>query len=92
MQKLYIPIAQRPQAKVIPLNASPLDEWIDVVEAAKLFVSAKHPQGIKPESLKNKIWNNKLPKAAYNCTPAGWRFHKPTLLGLKSIAHFNSAA
>lgn len=92
MQKLYIPIVQKQMAKVIPLNASPLNEWIDVVEAAKLFVSAKHPEGIKPESLKNKVWNRKLPKGSYTWSPAGWKFHKPTLLGLKCIVHYNPAA
>ncbi len=92
MKRLYIPATMQ-QAKVIPLNASPLDEWITLEEAANLFKTPKHPNGIKPESLKNKVWRKELPKHAYAYGPTGWWFHKPTLMGLRSVnTSFNNAA
>lgn len=98
MQTLYIPITQNfhGQAKVIPMNASPLNDWISLEDAAKLFTSTKHPDGIKPETLKKKVWKrngkSQLPAGSFVWSPTGWRFHKPTLLGLKSIVLLNPAA
>lgn len=90
--KLYLPAVQTHQAKVIPMHAAPLDEWITLLEAAKLFTSPKHPGGILPKSLKNKTFKKKgkpaqLPWYAYTYGPAGWFFHKPTLMGLRKVIH-----
>ena len=94
MDKYYIPIETNHHAKVIPIScAIPVskstDEWIGPEEAAKLFRSGK---GITVRSLMNLVYDFKIPSGACIHSITGWRFHKPTLLGLKSIILLNPAA
>ena len=67
--KKYIP---KSQARVIPINAAPLDEWIPLDMAARLFITAKHPNGILPKSLVNKANRGELPDGCFTCGPTGW--------------------
>ena len=96
MNKLYIPLTQTHLAKVIPLNASPIDEWISLEDAARLFQSTKHPKGIQPKSFLNKVWKKPneggLPFGSFTWSPTGWWFHKPSLMGLRSLSNFTNNA
>lgn len=90
MNKMYVSKTFAvPAGKVIPMYGTHISEWITAEEAAKLFRSGK---GISVRSLMNKVYGGKLPKDAFVHSPAGWRFHLPSLLGLRGILVNDAAA
>lgn len=57
-----------------------VNEWITLAEACKLMAAGK---GIKPKSMRNKIYRGELPDGCVKKSTRGnYFFHKATLMGL----------